>query len=80
MNSVNCVVIIGSATFYTQNQIFLLSQINALRNQQGTAARVNGKLQKRSQTRGRENVYVAVQVPAVNGNKHIAGRAGKSKK
>jgi hypothetical protein len=74
---IDCVVIVWGAAFYTEDQVFLFPQINTFRDRR-RAARINRKLQERPQTRERENIYVPVQVPAVDCDQDISGRAGES--
>jgi len=76
MNFINCIVIVRSAAFHSQNQVFLLPEIDAFCNR-GRATLINRKLQERPQPRERENIYVPVEVPAVYSNQEIAGCTGE---
>src|SRR6266545_4606964 len=76
MNSINCFVIVRSATFHSENQIFLLPEINTFCNRRRVTG-IDRKLQQRPQTRESENINIPVEVPAVDGNNEVAGSAGE---
>ena len=75
-NLISRIVIVRSATFHSQEQIFLLPEINTFRDR-CRAARINCKLQKRPQTGECENVDVAIEIETLDSNQEIARSAGE---
>jgi hypothetical protein len=70
-------IVVRRSSFDTQNQVLLSAQKDA----PGVgrrAARIHRKLQQRAQTRQRENVYIAIQIIAVDSDKHVTRHSGES--
>ncbi len=76
-NLVSAGVIVWGTRFYAQDQNLARAQVKAFRDfgRQRVAARIHRDLHDRPESDGRENVYVAVQIPAAQSNQQIARHA-----
>jgi len=75
-NSINCIIVVGCATFDSQNQVFLHPNIDTFSNP-ARAPGIKRELQERPQAGEGEDIYVTVEIPAFNINREIPGRSGK---
>ena len=77
MNAVRARVIVWRTRFHAQDQNLMCAQINTLRYRWRLRAGVQCRLHQRPESDRREDIDVAVQILAVNGDQQITWTRGK---